>query len=158
MPRAKAGAVLVSTHACSLMSRRRARCRRRRCAGRCFNPRLLVDEQATDAGGGAVVLDQVSTHACSLMSRRRRPADHPAQQPVSTHACSLMSRRRCCPAALRYRSCFNPRLLVDEQATSCDQRRLADPGFNPRLLVDEQATKVKRNVIRYLWFQPTPAR
>ena len=103
---------------------------------RCFNPRLLVDEQATvqvvaDARGG-----QVSTHACSLMSRRRE---------------ALRAAAWC--------QGFNPRLLVDEQATSA-----VDPVppflwcFNPRLLVDEQAT------LHTLWsvscnkFQPTPAR
>ena len=53
----------VSTHACSLMSRRR-RERARRSLVRGFNPRLLVDEQATSRRTLYAVIDAVSTHAC----------------------------------------------------------------------------------------------
>ncbi len=86
--------VEVSTHACSLMSRRR---NLRRIATRMssFNPRLLVDEQATSPCEPPAGATRVSTHACSLMSRRLRAA-RPAVR----------------------RRCFNPRLLVDEQATT----------------------------------------
>ena len=130
----------VSTHACSLMSRRRPGWKHIR-APRCFNPRLLVDEQATCARTTLVVVSSVSTHACSLMSRR--PSEAARMMPeyaVSTHACSLMSRRpRCRPPRPTWTG-FNPRLLVDEQATAMRRSRAPARRFNPRLLVDEQAT------------------
>ena len=45
----------------------------------------------------------------------------------------------------RCAQCFNPRLLVDEQATyEAEHNDVADIGFNPRLLVDEQATSTRR--------------
>ena len=106
----------------------------------CFNPRLLVDEQATRSQRRAWPYCKVSTHACSLMSRRPRASSHSRTarrfnprllvdeqataldasslvEHVSTHACSLMSRRPLLIGASRWISSFNPRLLVDEQAT-----------------------------------------
>ncbi len=83
----------VSTHACSLMSRRRGSSGCPPARSR-FNPRLLVDEQATLRVPNAPHRAIVSTHACSLMSRR--PAASGVAHMldgVSTHACSLMSRR-----------------------------------------------------------------
>ena len=55
---------------------------------------------------------------------------------VSTHACSLMSRRR----------------------TSRGTGSAAAARFNPRLLVDEQATSPRMVLVNVMAFQPTPAR
>ena len=163
------------------MSRRR-RARSKRWCPTSFNPRLLVDEQATCALGQHLREAHVSTHACSLMSRRRRARGARLHRIVSTHACSLMSRRRLRSSDMCGLSCFNPRLLVDEQATrgvgrpaqhlrvsthacSLMSRRpwsacLAKPAwsFNPRLLVDEQATLTAGCANGVSQFQPTPAR
>ena len=77
---------------------------------------------------------------------------------VSTHACSLMSRRPGSPRSIRRSARFNPRLLVDEQATLAPRDLIDAPGFNPRLLVDEQATTVIAVARLQQLFQPTPAR
>ena len=133
----------VSTHACSLMSRRLWRSSTPT-AMLCFNPRLLVDEQAT--GNAESVTDSVtvSTHACSLMSRRPNFANtYVFGRGVSTHACSLMSRRQVSGGLREPLHSFNPRLLVDEQATWPPRSCRTGSGFNPRLLVDEQATSTR---------------
>ena len=77
---------------------------------------------------------------------------------VSTHACSLMSRRPGFGVPRAPLRCFNPRLLVDEQATAITRASRHRERFNPRLLVDEQATIGHDPCRDVQVFQPTPAR